>query len=121
MPFNIASLLEANARQFPTRLAVICDHSADSLGRTQLTFNELDDESSLLARGLLAAGLKPGMRTLLMVRPGLDFLSLTFALFKVGAVPVLIDPGMGTLSLLQCIQQARPEAMIALPLAHAVR
>ena len=34
-------------------------------------------------------------RTVLMVPPSLDFFALTFALFKVGAVVVLIDPGMG--------------------------
>ena len=28
-----------------------------------------------------------------MVPPGPEFFALTFALFKVGAVPVLIDPG----------------------------
>ena len=31
--------------------------------------------------------------------PWLDFFALTFALFKVGAVPVLIDPGMGVRNL----------------------
>ena len=30
-----------------------------------------------------------------MVRPGLDFFSLVFALFKAGVVPVVIDPGIG--------------------------
>ena len=30
-----------------------------------------------------------------MVRPSLEFITLTFALFKAGAVIVLIDPGMG--------------------------
>ena len=34
-----------------------------------------------------------------MVPPCLEFLELTFALFKLGAVLVLIDPGMGVRNL----------------------
>ncbi len=35
------------------------------------------------------------MRITLLVRPGIDFVSLVFGLLKLGAVQVLIDPGMG--------------------------
>ena len=41
------------------------------------------------------------MRTVLMVPPSLEFYALTFALFKLGAVVVLIDPGMGVAKLLE--------------------
>jgi acyl-CoA synthetase (AMP-forming)/AMP-acid ligase II len=40
-----------------------------------------------------------------MVRPGLDFISLVFAMFKAGLVTVLIDPGMGRASLLRCLEE----------------
>ena len=30
-----------------------------------------------------------------MVKPGLDLIQIVFALLKLGAVPVVIDPGMG--------------------------
>ncbi len=52
---------------------------------------------------------------------GLDFVALTFALFKLGAVPGLIDPGMGRANLLHCVGRVRPEALIAIPAAHALR
>lgn len=52
------------------------------------------------------------MRVCLLLRPGLDFLPITFALFKLGAVPVLIDPGMGKENLLSSIKNTRPEALI---------
>jgi acyl-CoA synthetase (AMP-forming)/AMP-acid ligase II len=61
------------------------------------------------------------MRTLLMVRPCLDFMALTFAIFKTGAVPVLIDPGMGWPGFLRCVRQIKPEAFIGIPLAHVLR
>ena len=62
----------------------------------QVTFRELDDDSSLHGRRTARAwALEPGMRMALLVRPGIDFISLVFALFKAGVVIVLIDPGMG--------------------------
>jgi len=42
-------------------------------------------------------------------------LLVTFALFKVGAVVVLIDPGMGTKNLGICLKEAEPEAFTASP------
>ncbi|HLX63224.1 MAG TPA: fatty acid CoA ligase family protein [Planctomycetota bacterium] len=117
-PFNIVQFLPEMARAAPDRAAVICEHAPDEQGRTHLTFAQLDAESDALAWGLTVHGIKPGHRTLLAVRPGLDFIALTFALFKIGAVPVLIDPGMGRKNLLNCVNRARPQAVIAVALAH---
>jgi len=119
--FNIAQFLPQRASEAPDRAAVICTHSPDALGRTRLSFKELHGDSDALAWGLSKNGLKAGQRTLVMVRPGLDFISITFALFKLGAVPVLIDPGMGKKNLVDCIRQVRPEALIGISLAHALR
>jgi len=44
-----------------------------------------------------------------------------FALFKAGAVPVLIDPGIDKRALRQCLDEAAPEAFIGIPLAHVAR
>jgi acyl-coenzyme A synthetase/AMP-(fatty) acid ligase len=56
-----------------------------------------------------------------MVPPRLEFYSLTFALFKVGAVVVLIDPGMGVKNLGICLGEAAPQAFIGVPKAHLAR
>ena len=109
------------ARTAPERKAIVCKHRPDAAGRTALTFKQLNLESDCFARGLSQLGLKAGSRALLMVRPGLEFISLTFALFKLGAVPILIDPGMGKKNLFDCIKQAQPEALIAIPRAHLAR
>ena len=79
---------------------------------TDCTFAELDNLSNSYARGLGSYGIGPGVRTALMLKPGLDFLAVFYALFKSGAVPVLIDPGIGKESLKQCLQEASPEAFI---------
>ena len=54
---------------------------------------------------------------MLMVRPGLDFFSLIFAVFKAGVVPVVIDPGIGLRGLAHCCAQSAPDAFIGIPRA----
>jgi acyl-CoA synthetase (AMP-forming)/AMP-acid ligase II len=58
---------------------------------------------------------------LLLLRPNIDFLAVIFALLKMGAVPILIDPGMGRKPFLQCVAETEPTAMIGIPLAHVLR
>ena len=114
---NIAAHLPRMAGRHPDRPAVIHPKG----GGTPLTFRQLNEDCDRYAWGLSRLGIGRGTRTVLMVRPGLEFFSLTFALFKLGAVPVLIDPGMGRANLLGCIEEAAPEAFIAVPLAQAAR
>jgi olefin beta-lactone synthetase len=114
--FNIAAQLAHWADQKPESAALIEMQS----GR-QRTFKELEQESSRLASGLIQIGMKPGERVLLMVPYGIDFVTLTFAMFKAGLLPVLIDPGLGKKNVLKCIKQVQPHGMIAIPLAHAIK
>lgn len=103
---------------------MVCPVGRDREGRatySQLTFRQLDQESDRLARGLLAIGVQPGCRLVLMVRPSIEFIALTFALFKAGAVIVLIDPGMGRTNLFKCLEEVDPEGFIAIPAVHWVR
>jgi len=116
---NIASHLPAMASlrgEVPAVVVPVAGHRYE-----QWTYAQLDAESDVLMRGLAHYGICPGMRTVLMVTPGLDFFALTFALFKLGAVPVLIDPGMGLSSLSRCLAEAEPQAFIGIPKAHLAR
>jgi acyl-CoA synthetase (AMP-forming)/AMP-acid ligase II len=56
-----------------------------------------------------------------MVRPGRELFVLMLALFKIGAIPVLVDPGIGLRRLRRCLDEARPEAFIGIPQAQAAR
>lgn len=121
---NIAAALPKMARLQPETLAVVFPNGLDEKGHraySRLTYQQLDKQSDVIARGLRAAGLSRGMRTVLMVKPSLEFFSLTFALFKAGIVPVMIDPGLGVKQLKTCLAEAAPEAFIGIPTAHAAR
>ena len=103
---NIAERLRESARLWPEQKAVVCPVGRNASGRVRydhLTFRQLDENSDRLAAGLVRLGVKPGTRIVLMVRPSLEFVALTFALFKSGAVVVLIDPGMGRTNIFRCL------------------
>ncbi|MDQ3287121.1 MAG: fatty acid CoA ligase family protein [Pseudomonadota bacterium] len=121
---NIAAELPRLAAAHPERIAMRCPgtRGADGLARydVELTYAALDGRSDAIAAGL-ARHIVRGTRTVVMVRPGPDFFLLMFALFKAGAVPVLVDPGIDRRALKQCLDEAQPQAFVGIPLAHAAR
>ncbi|MCB1606791.1 MAG: AMP-binding protein [Xanthomonadales bacterium] len=108
----------------PHQVAIFVPAGRDGLGRqahTHLSYAQLERESNAIAAGLAAYGIGRGVRTVLMVRPSLELFILMFALFKAGAVPVLVDPGIDRRALSTCLAQAQPEAFVGIPLAHLGR
>lgn len=121
---NIAAALVTMAESQPQTPAIVQPFGRDRQGRIryrQYTYHELNAESDALARGFEHIGIRRGVRTVLMVKPSLEFYALTFALFKVGAVIELIDPGMGTKNLGVCLAEAQAQAFVGIPKAHLAR
>lgn len=112
---NVADFIFEQASQRPMQAAVI-EHRT---GRS-ITFGELAQRVENVAFGFTQMGISEGARTILAVRPGIDFVVAVFALFRAGAVPVVVDPGMGKRNLLACIEQAKPQALVGIPLTHAL-
>ncbi len=122
---NVASHLARMASEFPDRAAVhIPIGAVNRTGPTPhrtLNYRELNADCDAIAHGLQSVGIERGSRVALMVPPGADFFALTFALFKLGAAPVLVDPGMGIQNLKKCLDEAEPSAFIGIPKAHLAR
>ncbi|MCC8180661.1 MAG: AMP-binding protein [Planctomycetes bacterium] len=121
---NVANRLRRQAQLNPDKQAIVLCKGPGKNGLLRTashTFAELERDSDAAARGMLQAGIGPRTKTLVMVRPSLPFFSCFFALFKIGAIPVFIDPGMGGKRLLECVRNLAPEAMIGIPPAHMVR
>jgi acyl-CoA synthetase (AMP-forming)/AMP-acid ligase II len=120
---NIASTLTEMAARQPGAAAILANPRRDSgkIDYTPCTYLELDQKSDAIARGLQTLGIARGDRAAVCLRPGVDFFATTFALFKIGAVPVLIDPGIGLKNFGRCIAQAEPAAFIGLPIVHLLR
>ena len=85
-----------------------------------LNFAELEAEVVAWCDRLRRAGVCRDDRALVMVRQGLPLIASVFALFRMGAVPVVIDPGMGLKSFLACVARSRPRALVGIPLAQLI-
>lgn len=119
MNTDVAHAIRARAGEAPDRTALVF---ADGRGGWNTwTYAELDRHASQWARGLAAQGIRRGDRVLFLVRPSLEFYALLLALIQIGAIPTVVDPGMGLKKVLACIGQIAPRAMIAIPLVHAVK
>ncbi len=112
---NVSAFIDELRNTRADATAVIEQHSGRSV-----TFCELGQNVENLCFWLLQMGISSGTRTILAVKPGIEFVELVFALFRVGAVPVVVDPGMGKANLLKCIEEAQAEALVGIPLAHAL-
>ena len=115
---NVTLRLAELARLHPDSVAIIAPS-----GRThaQWTWKQLDDACAELAAGFSSVGVRRGMHVALMVPPSFDFFAITFALFRLGAVPILIDPGMGIRNLGRCLAEAEPVAFVGTSKAHLAR
>lgn len=124
MNYNIAQSLTEMTERDPYRRAIVFPAGRDAQDRakfTQLTFAQLNRLVDNYAHGLAEYGLQQGDRTLMMVRPGIELIAVAFALFKIGAVPILIDSGMGRKPFLQCVAETEPVAFIGISPAHALQ
>ncbi|MEW6710760.1 MAG: fatty acid CoA ligase family protein, partial [Candidatus Riflebacteria bacterium] len=121
---NMAEFIRHYAGITPHKRAIAVPTGRDRAGRvayTHLTFKQLEEETNRYACGLRKIGIKRGTKTVVMIKPGIDLFVTFFALSKLGAVMVMIDPGMGILNLRKCIGEAEPEAFIGITPAHILR
>lgn len=118
---NIARHLPLMAARQPNQAALKVARGRTASGAIDyltLSFTELDAEVNAWCARLSKAGVGRGDRTLIMVKQGLPLIAAVFALFKLGAVPIVIDPGMGLKSFLRCVVRSRPRVLVGIPLAQ---
>ena len=110
---NISEYLKINAEKFPDKPAL--------LHPVRITYKELEAEVNRYSFGLQNAGIKPGSLTILMIPAGAGFFIFTFALLRIGAVPVMIDPGMGIKAMSKALAGVKADAFIGIPKAHLLK
>ncbi|MGW3069032.1 AMP-binding protein, partial [Streptomyces sp. NPDC001130] len=82
---TLGSLLRDRAAAAPDAVAVVDGHR-------KWTYRELDLRADRLATGLHDLGIAPGDRVVVHLPNIAEFLELSFALFRLGAVPVMALP-----------------------------
>lgn len=116
--------LSVNAEAHPYQKAAVYPEDLDKNGRiayTHLTFEAFKYEVDILAQKMDRSGIKKGMRMLYMVRPGIEYLTFIYAIFKIGAIPVLMMPGLDKKKTLACIKESDCHGMIGPVSAHFQR
>jgi len=110
---NISDFLNRNSELFPDKPAL--------LHPVRMTYRELEKEVDRYSFGFASAGIRNRTLTILMVPVGPEFFIITFALLRIGAIPVMIDPGMGIRALLNALEGLKAEAFIGISRAHLLR
>jgi acyl-CoA synthetase (AMP-forming)/AMP-acid ligase II len=119
----------AGTADLPALLAGLVTSAQDDAGRValamadgrRLTFATLLQRVRHAAAGLTALGVADGARTVVLTPPAPDFLVTMFALLACGAVPVLIDPGIGPRRVRAALSAVAPVAFIGSRRAHVAR
>lgn len=77
-----------------------------------LSWTDLDHRSSVGARSLQDAGLRPGDRVSVLVSPSCDLLVVAASIWKSGGVPVVADASAGVLQLRRLVRAAAPRFVV---------
>ncbi len=88
-------------------------------GTSSITFSDLHRRIGALAAGLVGAGIRPGDRVALMIPPGIDLTVVLYACWRMGAVIVLVDSGLGPRNMGRALASAAPDHLIGIGRAMA--
>lgn len=113
-PVNVAAHLALAAQNHPCKTAILPAKEGVFPARS---FAEFKKDVNACARLFSERKIKQKDKVLVMVRPGYELILSVFALFTLGACPVVIDPGMGLRNFLRCVKSTKPDALIGIPLA----
>ncbi|KAF1849090.1 acyl-CoA synthetase/AMP-acid ligase-like protein II [Cucurbitaria berberidis CBS 394.84] len=94
-------------RQYGDRNAVISHHQ-----QITLTYETLDRDSNALARGLQKLGVKKGDRVAVSLGNNVEFATTTYALFKLGAVLVPLNPAFNAPQVLSALNHLSASHLI---------
>jgi len=121
---NVSRYIVELAQVSAYKQAITCLSGRDTNGKmaySHLTFRQLNQRSNDLARGLQQAGVIRGTRAALQMLPGIEWFSITYALLKIGAVPIILQPALGMRKMAQCVKAVEPEILITEPKYQAIQ
>lgn len=113
----IAHLLE-QAQRRPYAVALV---ERKGRGSKKTTFAELDARSARAAALLHERGVRKGDRVLLLQKMSAELYVALAAIFRLGAVAVVLDPSAGRAHVAACCRMAGVRAFVGSPKAHLLR
>jgi acyl-coenzyme A synthetase/AMP-(fatty) acid ligase/pimeloyl-ACP methyl ester carboxylesterase len=107
---TLSEAMRARARESSPAIAELRGDSA-----RVASFAELAARVARLAGGLRRAGVRPGDRVALLLRPGMDLVATAYACWRAGASIVVADAGLGLRRMAEALRSADPQHLIAIP------
>lgn len=104
---TVPTLIEERAATDPDRVAVVADPTGE-----RLTYRQLVDRSTTLARVLLAHGVRPGDLVGVCLERGPELIVALLAVLTAGAAYVPLEPELPAERLAFLLDDARPAAVI---------
>lgn len=117
------------AREFATLAAprpadaiqVVARHQKTAHRYESLTFGRCQELGEQYARGIQASNIRQGDLAVILMKPSLELVPVFLALWHVGAIPLVVDPGASKEQKLKSIEDIRPNVLVGIPLVHALR
>lgn len=108
---SLTSLIKNACRQFSDKTAI--QFYRKGLPETQITYTQLDRETSQMANYLLSKGVKKKDRVILLMEKSVIFVTAHLALQKIGAISVPLNPGFKSSEISYFLKDASPILVLA--------
>ncbi|MDX2344385.1 MAG: alpha/beta fold hydrolase [Acidimicrobiia bacterium] len=105
------SLFAAIDRLSASDAPAVVEMEGDTPSRS-ISFAELAADIERVGVGLVAAGIEKGDRISLLVPPGIDLTVCLYACWRIGAVAVIADAGLGPQGMTRALKSAAPKYII---------
>ena len=112
-----ARIAELAADPAHTHRPAVVELGAEEGETREISWSLLNRRVDDIAAGLLAHGVRPGDRVSLLITPGADLTGVLYACFRIGAVAVVADAGLGTAGLTRAVIGSHPDWFIGIPRA----
>lgn len=117
---NVSERFDINCLNNRDKRAIIRYKGANRCD-SPLDYQSLEQIVSNYAFALESIDITQGAKVVILFKPDMEFYFIMIALFKIGAIPVLIDPGMGIKNVVSCLKSVEADACIAMKEAHILR
>jgi acyl-CoA synthetase (AMP-forming)/AMP-acid ligase II len=96
----------------PSRQDVLAIHNGAD--QSSVTFSELDSRVATFAQALVQRGVESGQRVAVLVPPSIDLIALVYACWRIGAVTVIADRGLGMSGLGRAVKSSRVQHVVGI-------
>lgn len=84
----------------------------DGADKSSVKFSDLDSRIASFAQGLIQQGVQSGDRIAVLVPPSIDLIALVYACWRIGAVTVIADRGLGFKGLGRAVKSSRVQHVV---------